>query len=180
MAAGTQMQTAWALWIRDLAEIMETHLAEVKHKGELKLWHPEPLACGRLLHATIHWKNKEADTPMPLPGLHPTGAQGPCPNTGGLQHCQIPAPNLPRRCRQTGLKAKGATPELVRLKFYCSWTRNFSFLFSLFFKCLFILFAVWLSTTSPCWFLWFSFFFPSFSFSFLSLFLGFVSFTIVS
>jgi hypothetical protein len=60
------------------------------------------------------------------------------------------------------------------MKFYCSWTRNFFF-----FKCLFVLFAVWLSTISPCWFLWLSFFF-SLSFSFLSFFLGFVSFTIVT
>jgi hypothetical protein len=51
MATVTQMQTAWALWIRDLAETLETHLVEVKHKGELKLGHPEPLAHGRLLHA---------------------------------------------------------------------------------------------------------------------------------
>jgi hypothetical protein len=31
--------------------------------------------------------------------------------TGGLQHLQMPALNLPRRCRQTGLDAKGVTPE---------------------------------------------------------------------
>jgi hypothetical protein len=34
--------------------MLETHLAEVKHQGELKLQHPEPLAHGRLLHVTIH------------------------------------------------------------------------------------------------------------------------------
>jgi hypothetical protein len=39
--------------------------------------------------------------------------------TGGHQHCQMPAPILPRRCRQTGLDAKRVTPEL-RLKFYFS------------------------------------------------------------
>jgi hypothetical protein len=57
----------------------------------------------------------------------------PLPATGGLQHHQTPAPNLPRRCRKTGLDAKGVTPELLRLKFYCSWIRGFffSFLFSL-------------------------------------------------
>jgi hypothetical protein len=37
-----------------VAEVQETHLAEVKHQGELKLLHPEPLVHGRLLHATIH------------------------------------------------------------------------------------------------------------------------------
>jgi hypothetical protein len=40
--------------MKDLAETLETLLAEVKHKGELKLQHPEPLAHGRFLHFTIH------------------------------------------------------------------------------------------------------------------------------
>jgi hypothetical protein len=48
------MQTTRALGIRELAEMIETHLAEVKHQGELKLWHPESQACGRLLHDTIN------------------------------------------------------------------------------------------------------------------------------
>jgi hypothetical protein len=34
--------------------MLETHLAEVKHKGELELWHPESLAHGRHLHIMIH------------------------------------------------------------------------------------------------------------------------------
>jgi hypothetical protein len=34
--------------------MLETYLAEVKHKGELKLQHPELLAHGSLLHAMIH------------------------------------------------------------------------------------------------------------------------------
>jgi hypothetical protein len=34
--------------------MLETLLAEVKHKGELKLQHPEPLAIGSLLHITTH------------------------------------------------------------------------------------------------------------------------------
>jgi hypothetical protein len=55
------------------------------------------------------------------------------PGTGVLQHHQKPAPNLPRRCRQTRLDAKGITPELVRLKFYCSWTGKFFFSFFFFF-----------------------------------------------
>jgi hypothetical protein len=33
---------------------LETRLAEVKHQRELKFQHPEPLICGRLLHAMIH------------------------------------------------------------------------------------------------------------------------------
>jgi hypothetical protein len=36
----------------DLAE-METHFAEVKHQGELKLQHPVLLAHGSLLHFMI-------------------------------------------------------------------------------------------------------------------------------
>jgi hypothetical protein len=64
------------------------------------------------------------------------------PTTGFLQHHQTLAPNLPRRCRQTRLYAKGVTPELLRLKFYCSRTRIFFFLFSLFFKCLFVLLSI--------------------------------------
>jgi hypothetical protein len=39
---------------------------------------------------------------------------------GGLLHHHMPAPNLLRRCRQTGLDAEGVTPELLRLKFYSS------------------------------------------------------------
>jgi hypothetical protein len=89
MATGTQTQAVWALWIRDLVEMLETCLPEVKHQGELlKLWHAESLACGKLLHTTVHWKNKWALTLLlstgPLsctlarllsagwPGHHPT------------------------------------------------------------------------------------------------------------
>jgi hypothetical protein len=39
---------------QDLAEMQETHLAEVKNLGELKLWHPEPPACGSLLQIMMH------------------------------------------------------------------------------------------------------------------------------
>jgi hypothetical protein len=35
MAPETQMQTAWVPWIRELAETLETCLAEEKHQGEL-------------------------------------------------------------------------------------------------------------------------------------------------
>jgi hypothetical protein len=34
--------------------MLETHLAEVKHQGELKLGQPKCLARGRLLHIKIH------------------------------------------------------------------------------------------------------------------------------
>jgi hypothetical protein len=45
--------------------------------------------------------------------------------TGGLQYHRMLAPNLPRRGTQTGLDAKGVTPELLRLKLHCSWTGKF-------------------------------------------------------
>jgi hypothetical protein len=34
--------------------MLEKCLAEVRHKGKLKFWHPETLAYGKLLHITIH------------------------------------------------------------------------------------------------------------------------------
>jgi hypothetical protein len=34
--------------------MLETHMAEVRHKGELKLHHSEPLDHAKLLHATIY------------------------------------------------------------------------------------------------------------------------------
>jgi hypothetical protein len=54
MATGAQQQTAWAPWTRDFAEMLETHLAELKHQGEPKVWHVKPLDNGRLLYATIY------------------------------------------------------------------------------------------------------------------------------
>jgi hypothetical protein len=38
--------------------------------------------------------------------------------TGGLQHNQTLAPNLPRRCRQTGLDAKGETPTKTEIQLF--------------------------------------------------------------
>jgi hypothetical protein len=58
--------------------------------------------------------------PTNLPGCCPPTsslANQLLPTTRGLQPHQMPAPNLPRRRRQTGLDAKGVTPELLRLKF---------------------------------------------------------------
>jgi hypothetical protein len=40
--------------VSSFAERLETHLAEVKHKGELKHQHSESLARGRLLHTMIY------------------------------------------------------------------------------------------------------------------------------
>jgi hypothetical protein len=145
-------------WIRDLAEMLETHFVEVKHKGQLKLWHPETLAHGRLLMSWYtertggpppphchHWparppprwaathqptRLQPAHCPTGLAGHWPAGppAYWQWPTTGGLQHHQTLTPNLPRGCRQIGLDAKVVTTEILRLKLYCSRNRDFCFL----------------------------------------------------
>jgi hypothetical protein len=130
--------------------------------------------------------------PAGQPGSHlpvrwpswPPPAHLPMGTLAATHHRKAPGPlgassNLPRRCRQTGLDAKGVIPELLRLKFYRSWNGDFFFFF-FFSKCFFVLLTAWLSTISPCWFFWFSLFFLILSFSFFSFFLGFVSFTIVN
>jgi hypothetical protein len=63
--------------------LLEPHL----EKEETKLQNPEPPDHKKLLHPCYTEKR------------------------GRLGHHQTPAPNLPRRCRQTGLDAKGVTPE---------------------------------------------------------------------
>jgi hypothetical protein len=60
MATRVQKQTAWVPWIKNLAETLEPHLMEIKHKGESKLQHPEPLDNRKLLHAMLHWVNRRA------------------------------------------------------------------------------------------------------------------------
>jgi hypothetical protein len=67
-----------------------------KQIEETKLQNPETKPCKKLLHATLHCKHRNAPVPSDA------------------------SPYLPRRCRQIGLDAKGITPELLRLKFYCS------------------------------------------------------------
>jgi hypothetical protein len=76
-------------------------LAEVKHKGEVKLQHPEPLARGRLLHNTIHWQNRWATTPTsPLLTRQATAVTSPCrPNRWPHRHPTRPPPSgLPGHC----------------------------------------------------------------------------------
>jgi hypothetical protein len=133
----------------------------------------------------IHGTPPYWDADHPLANQHTNGqpAHQLPPATGGHQHHQTPAPNLPRRHRQTGQDTKGVTPELLRLKFYCSWTRDFFlfFFFSLRVCLSCMLFDCPLSL--PVDFLgspFFSSFSLSFSSSFFSFFLGFVNFIIVS
>jgi hypothetical protein len=45
--------------------MLQTHLAEVKHQGELKLWHSEPWDLGSLLHATFCYKNSKTTKSLP-------------------------------------------------------------------------------------------------------------------
>jgi hypothetical protein len=35
---------------------------EIKHQPESNLWHPKPLACGKLPHNTLQWKNLRVAT----------------------------------------------------------------------------------------------------------------------
>jgi hypothetical protein len=77
-------------------------------------------------------KKKEEETKLQNPEHPPSVKSFSTPlyieKTEGLQHLQTPALNLHGRCRstdeeisrETGLDAKGVTPELLRLKFYCS------------------------------------------------------------
>jgi hypothetical protein len=98
MATGTQMQTAWALGIRDLAETLETHLAEVKHQGEMKLQHPEPLASGKLPNTL---KEQAAATTTPTPPAHQSTRPPPCRPTRPLPHgpAWLLPTSLPPTCR---------------------------------------------------------------------------------
>jgi hypothetical protein len=77
--------------------MLEPCLAEVKHQGEQKLWHPEPLACGRFLYTTIHRKNRWASTPMPLTPAgalpHQTSTPQTCQDT--THHPARPQPTDP-------------------------------------------------------------------------------------
>jgi hypothetical protein len=52
----------WAPWLQSFAETLDPHLAETKQQEESKLWHPEPLACGKHLHTKLHWENRRAPT----------------------------------------------------------------------------------------------------------------------
>jgi hypothetical protein len=43
--------------------MLEQYLAEIKHQEESKLQHPEPLACTKFLHTTLHCENRKAPAP---------------------------------------------------------------------------------------------------------------------
>jgi hypothetical protein len=58
MATRAKKQTAWALRLQNLPEMLEPHLAEIKLQRESKLGHPEPVAHGNLLHDTLHWEKR--------------------------------------------------------------------------------------------------------------------------
>jgi hypothetical protein len=51
---GPQSTERPGLMTKDPTEQLKTHLNEVKHQGELKYQHSEPLVPGRPLHPTIY------------------------------------------------------------------------------------------------------------------------------
>jgi hypothetical protein len=63
MVTKAQKQTVWAPRLQNLTEMLKPHVAEIKQQGESKLQHPEPLACGKLLHATLNWESRSAAAP---------------------------------------------------------------------------------------------------------------------
>jgi hypothetical protein len=86
MATGTQPQTAWAPWTRDFAEMLEIRLPEVKHQGELKHQHSEPLAGEGFSMSRFTKRMRSPKLPplRPLPSWRPTGTHdlhsaGPAP-----------------------------------------------------------------------------------------------------
>jgi hypothetical protein len=103
MATGTQTQTVWAPWIRDLAEMLETLLTEGKHKGELKLWHLEPLAL--TCYNTL--KEQVSRHPHAITACWPTGPPSllvPC------CPAKLPPTSLPNCHPPTGPLACQASP----------------------------------------------------------------------
>jgi hypothetical protein len=70
MVTRTEKQAVWALQIKNIAKMLEVHVAEIKNQEESKLQHPEPLASGKLLYATLHWENKRAHS-LPDAGSKP-------------------------------------------------------------------------------------------------------------
>jgi hypothetical protein len=75
MVTREQKQTVWARWIKKLAETLKPHLAEIKHQGESKLQHPEPLDHRKLLYAMLHWEIRRAATAL-LRGRHSADQTG--------------------------------------------------------------------------------------------------------
>jgi hypothetical protein len=67
MATRAQNQTAWAPWIKNLAEILEPYLVEMKHQGESKSWHLEPLASPH--HVTLRKQDGCCHHQMRAPNL---------------------------------------------------------------------------------------------------------------
>jgi hypothetical protein len=60
MASRVWKHIAWPLWLQNLPETLEPHLAEIKHQPESNLQHPDPLAHGRLPYNTLQWESLRA------------------------------------------------------------------------------------------------------------------------
>jgi hypothetical protein len=103
---GTELQTAWAPWFRDFTEMLETHLAEVKHKGQPKFGTLNPKLVEDF---SMPWFTKRTAS---LPSPCPTGPGSSCATPLGsppLGPCQDPAPHGPAGsplCQTTTPQAK--------------------------------------------------------------------------
>jgi hypothetical protein len=90
MATRAQKQTVWAPWLQNLGEMLEPHLAEIKHQGESEL---TPWAPSSWKASPCHIKLRKQE---------------------GFRHPQTPAPNLRGRwlADQTGehLASRGISP----------------------------------------------------------------------
>jgi hypothetical protein len=93
MSSETQMQAAWTSWIRDQAEMLEAHLAEVKHQGKLKLasWTPslwKASPCHNTLwEQVVHYPHV---SPTLLLACWHTGCRSTHPQATSHCHC-LPA-----------------------------------------------------------------------------------------
>jgi hypothetical protein len=81
--------------------MLEPHLVEIKQQGKWKLWHPKPLAHGKLLHAMLHWENRRAAT-LPDTGSKPAWETFSRP-TGETQMSHSIPPATPTRNQHSSL-----------------------------------------------------------------------------
>jgi hypothetical protein len=79
MVTRVQKQTAWALWLKNLAEMLQPHLTEIKHQEKSNLWHLEPPSPLKTSQHHITMREQE-----------------------GCCLRQTPTPNLLGRCKPIG------------------------------------------------------------------------------
>jgi hypothetical protein len=88
MATRVQKQIAWALWLKNLTEMLEQHLVEIKQQPGSNLQHPKPLAHGKHPHNMLHWENLGSATATSagsnLPVRHSTDQTDGCHMSHGI------------------------------------------------------------------------------------------------